>query len=255
MPIAEFDSQEWKRTFSRCLLVGPPNSWKTSSLATWPRPAIIVSYPGEKGTGAIPQGEGIRAFIWRRDEVTQGAVQVVAEIEEFTTQVLAGKFGKIETFAGDGIHKLYSSFLDLVSGGAFTAGKDFEAKLYNQSHERFIAYINRLTESKIPRVVFTCWEGRELDDPDNTSSKAPRHIFPDLPGKMAKRIMGEFGCVLYADPGQMIAPGKMSQGTWQTRPMDKVWGAGMKLPPDIARKIPDKVPQDWQAFEKMVFAR
>lgn len=498
--------EEWKRAFSRALLVGPPNSWKTSSLATWPRPMVIVSYPGEKGTGAIPQGDGIKAFVWRVDEVTQGSVQAVAEIEALTTNILAGKYGQIQTFAGDGIHKLYcptpdqriltadfrwvpagdlqvgdsliafnekrnfmerrkyhpatvthhgfrrepayrvlmsdgsalrctgehpwlyfrktgsasqvqdwritsklrvgntipkffdpwnvdvtidggwlsglfdgegslgryedarghwsqlhlglaqkpgavldkakdiltrmeipfgvyegaggcchlqiwgkaaivrvlgsirpirllpkchptflgaltarnrhttvvaiepigeqeivelststetyicegfgchnSNFLDMVTGGDLSRGEDFEAKLYNRSHERFMGYINRITQSKIPRVVFTCWEGRELDDPDNSSTKAPRHIFPDLPGKMAKRIMGEFGCVLYADPGQMIAPGKMSQGTWQTRPMDKVWGAGMKLPVEIAKKIPDRVPQDWQAFEAMVF--
>jgi hypothetical protein len=255
MPFVVLNADSWKKGLSRALIVGPPNSRKTTSLLTWPGPQGIVSYPGEKGYASIPVGrDGLTAYVWEDDVVTKTSpTALVKEIETCTFDLLARKTEPLTTFCGDGLHKLYGAYINEASNGAYAAGDDFEAKLYSRAHESFLHYLNRVMHSKVPYVVFTCWDGKEADNPE-AGSKSPTHIYPDLPGKMAKRIMGEFSVVLYASVSPPI-PGQPQKATWQLQPGGKVWGAGVKLPPDIAAKLPKEVAQDWSALEPMLLAK
>src|SRR3990167_4822771 len=147
---------------NRALVVGPPNTFKTSSLLTWPRPAHIQVFPGEKGDATIPRGlPDLKAYLWSDNPVTKTpSSQIVTEVETLTWEILGGKHGPVTSFLGDGIHKYYAYVLDMVTGGAYFKGEEFEPKLYSRSHEHFRYYIQRIMNSPVPYVGFTCWDGR-----------------------------------------------------------------------------------------------
>jgi hypothetical protein len=168
------------------------------------------------------------------------------EIETLTADVIVGKHGKIELFFGDGLHKAYQVALGKVTGGLSAVTLDFDAKLYADASKLFLKHIH--TIQRAPSIflpVFTVWEGREKDNPDSTEKKPVRHIFPELPGQLAKLILGEFGVVLYAT----------KQGPaykWLTKPLGDVWGCGIKLPIAASSAIETFVPQDWGLLAKKV---
>lgn len=253
MPFTESTPDEWRKRLSRVVLSGSPNSRKTTSLATWPGRTAVISYPGEKGYAAMPgkaaDGTELKSWLWTVPEAGEVAWgTVVTEVKTLTAEILNGKYGEFQTFAGDGLHKLYAAFLADATGGASAKGQGFEAKLYSNAHARFFDYVDMVFRSKIPHVVFTVWDGAEKDDPDDKSVNASKHVFPDLPGQAAKKIMGEASIVLHAT--------KNAKGDfcWYTQPTGKVWGAGMKLPAGIAGKIPAEVPQDYTKLFNLIVA-
>ena len=254
MPFKQLTADSWQQGLRRILIVGPPNSRKTTSLFTWPRPIGVVSYPGEKGYASIPAtAPDVTALVWEDDIAAKTSPSALVKEIETATFGLLSRNEPITTFAGDGLHKLYTAYLNEATNGAYAQGDDFEPRMYGRAHEAFLHYLNRVMHSKVPYVVFTVWDGREADNPE-AGSKSPSHIFPDLPGKLAKRIMGEFSVVLYAEVTPPV-PGQLQKATWQLQPGGKVWGAGVKLPPDLAAKLPQKVPQDWQLVEPMLLGK
>jgi len=253
VPFKPLTADAWKQGLRRVLIVGPPNSRKTTSLFTWPGPWGYMGYPGEKGFASVPVGlEGLTALVWESDIATKTSPSaLVKEIETATFELIAK--GNIRTFLGDGVHKLYGAYLNEASNGAYFAGDEFDAKCYGRSHESFLNYLNRVLSSKIEYAAFTCWDGKEADNPD-AGSKGTSHIYPDLPGQMAKRIMGEFSVVLHASVPAPV-PGQPQNATWQLQPGGKVWGAGVKVPPHIAKLIPQKVEQDWAKLEPLLLGK
>jgi hypothetical protein len=260
MAFKQQDVDLWKRRFSRALVVGPPNSWKTSSLLTWPMPMAVVVYPGEKGSSSLPPTHpGLTTHVWEEDPLTANKPgPIVKAVEGVTLDVLSGTHGPITTFAGDGLHKLYEVYFDAAIA---EVGDDerVRGRAFGMAHESFMAYLKRVLHSPVPYVVMTCWDGPEKDNPlaDPKDKDAPKHLWPDFAGKLAKRIVGEFGAVLYAQPGTELLTGsgqraKFKAGTWYTRPHGAVWGAGLKLPLAVAQRVPSVVPQDWTALEALV---
>lgn len=257
MPFEQMQADEWKRSLRRTLLIGPPNSWKTTSMRTWPRPIHALSFPGEHGASAIPQEEGITPYIWTEPTQPTSATAIVNEIIRTSMGIIAGKHGPCKVFWGDGLHKLYGVIYESELEGLKAAFPSMDedklgGRAYALAHQTFTRYLRKINSSAVEYVVFTAWSGRDKDDPDDKRNDAPRHLWPDLPGEMARRATGEFGTVFFAEPGLPIAPGKFTAGKWQTRPAGKVFGASMKLPQEIAAKIPTTVPQDWLAFEALV---
>jgi hypothetical protein len=251
MPFVETTPDEWRKRLSRVVVSGSPNSRKTTNLATWPGRIAAVSYPGEKGFAAMARestaGIPIRSWNWSLDEIADVKWgEVVKELRSLTADIVNGKKGEFDTFAGDGLHKLYAVFLAEATFGASAKGEPFEAKLYGNAHARFFDYVDLVFRSKIQHAVFTVWDGAEKDDAEDKSLTAPKHIFPDLPGQAAKKIMGESSMVLHAT--------KNNKGdfVWLTQPTNKVWGAGLKLPAAVAAKIPQEVPQDYTKFFNLV---
>lgn len=265
MPLKRLDQEEWKRLFRRTAIIGLPNAWKTTSIfrdpegkpdGAWPRPIHHLFYPGELGAASIELQEGLHAYVWETNVVEkQSKTQTLKEIKNETVAILAGKYGPITTFAGDGLHKLYDLIYDVkfkeLTDAYPQADEDkLRGRAFGLAHKEFLDYIHEVCSSSVPYVVMTLWAAKDKDNPEDKQS--PSHIWAELPGEMAKKIMGEFGSVLYAEPGQQVAPGKFSAGTWQTRKYGKVWGAGIKCPASIAVKIPTTVPQSWRALEALV---
>jgi len=245
----------------RSLIIGGPNTLKTTSIIkTFPRPIGYISYPGEKGSCVIPTADTeIIAFMWEEEDPAKvNLTKQINELETLTWDLLLGKYGPIKTFAGDGLHKFASLYWNrefnklLASATPDQKGEVDIEKLqlraygnenYGASKE-ILGYISKVNQSNVDTVVFTCWEGVETE-PGQTGYTA-QHIFADLPGKLARRIVGEFGVVLYAEVGSPGPDGKITQATWQLRKAGKVWGVGAKTPIEIALTLPPKVPQDWR---------
>lgn len=238
----ELTDTQWERASRRWLLSGPPNSGKTTSLRTFPQPVIVQSYLMEKGYSSI---QGVAKAFVPRDfdplEVVNWQA-VINDTTKLTAEIISGKHGECATFAADGLHKLYEAYLAAATGGASIRGEDFEAKLYMGAANKFFAYINMIYNSKVPMFVGTVWDGLEKDNPEDKDKQASSHVFPELPGKSAKRIMGEFSVALGC---KIQGTGKAASYLWQTKPQGRVWGAGMKIPLEIYSAIPDFVPQDY----------
>jgi len=265
MPFKQLDVEQWKKAFRRTAIIGLPNSWKTTSIfrdpegkpdGAWPRPIHLMVYPGEQGSATVKPEEGLSAYVWETNVVEkQSPAQILKEVKNETVAILAGKYGPVTVFAGDGLHKLYGLIYDVkfkeLTDTYSQADEDkLRGRAFGLAHGEFLDYVHLVTSSSVPYVVMTLWSGRDKDNPEDKNSAS--HIWADLPGQLAVKIMGEFGSVLYAEPGQQVGPGKFSAGTWQVRKYGKVWGAAIKCPPDIAAKIPTTVPQSWRALEALV---
>lgn len=235
----------------RVLISGPPNTLKTTATFTWPAHRQHVSYPGEKGFETIPRNDpSVTPWIWETEDASKTLTPhtVVQAIETLTVEILAGKHGECTTFVGDGLHKLYTWYFERAW---LDLGQTEEnvGRAYGAAHRAFSAYLNRVLQSRVPYVVMTVWEGRTKDDPESRDKRAPTHIFPDLPGEMAKRIVGEFSVVLYSEADPPDPKGQV-RARWQVRPAGKVWGVGAKLPPELALKLPNKIePPDFRKLE------
>lgn len=257
--LTTLDPELWRKFIRRIALVGPPNSWKTTSVwqpkTGWPRPLHILSVPGEQGAGSIKVGDGVTADVWVDEgkpiSATAMRTQVITRALELVAQP------GLQTLVLDGFHKFYGLLFEAELEALKTAypskdEEDLTGRAYGNTHNMTYRFIRKLFSSTLPYVILTFWAGREKDNPDDSSKKPAMHQWPDLPGQMAMRIVGEFGLVLFSKPGQEVAPGKYSGGTWQTRPSGPVWGAGMKLPPEVASRIPTIIPQDWPALERLI---
>lgn len=247
----------------RFLISGEPNSRKTTSALTFPggiyddptgdRRLVIVSYPGEKGYDTIPLDRpNIIPLIWQVDDAQRlDSHKIVDEV--YSTSIKALADHRPVTFVGDGIHKFFDYVLDAVTDGAFLAGEEFEAKLYRKANDWFLEYLSRIMHTPTPIVVFTSWAEHEADRQKKKGEQAsdiPSHIYPAIPGKGAKRIMGEFSVVVHQTIGKIKPTDAESQELWQTRPYGEVWGCGLKGPKDTVKHIPTFIPANYRVFEQ-----
>jgi hypothetical protein len=73
---------------------------------------------------------------------------------------------------------------------------------------------------------------------------------------MAKRIMGEFPIVLYAEleqpPLAALVDKAVTKAWWRLMPTRDTRAAGVKLPPAVAMRLPSQVPQDWSKLEPLI---
>ena len=258
------DTPSENNVAKRVLISGPPNTLKTTSLLTWPRPLHIIFYPGEKGHETVTDGmEGVKKYVWEFEDPSKTSpASVVREIERLTSDIVIGKHGEVATLAGDGLHKLYGwyyakCFADLLASAETRKGWDgdddkLRGRAYGQAHDEFSLYLTKTLATKVPYMAMTVWEGRQKDNPEDLAKNAPTHIFPDLPGQMANRIVGEFSVVLYSEVSPIADLKGQLKGQWQIRPGGKVWGVGVKVSPEIAQSLPAKLPQDFPTLERLL---
>lgn len=247
---------------NRVLINGAPNTGKTHSFRTWPHSKdsmlFILLYPGEGGGASVPQDEGIKTFTFEEEPGKKVSSAVsVREVKQLTIEILSGKYGPCGTFAGDGLHKFADLVLDDVTGGAYLLGEDFKPNLYKAAYNIFLNYIKMVNISPVPRVVMTSWEGREAERPkkpgEPSATNIPTHIYPEMPGKLAKWIMGEFPIVVNSQTKQVFKGGKIvTQFAWQLQADDEVRGCGVKGPAEITSKLPKYCAQDWRVLEGLL---
>lgn len=242
LQLIEVDLDGWKSTFRRLLINGPPLSGKTSSLATFPAPRHIIIAPGELGHSSIRDGDGQRVYYWQFD-VEQPIVKYMLmwqHVKRLTQEIITGKHGPCETLAIDGLHKLYYVIMK-----AYGYTSDTDPRAYTKFHEEFTNYVAPLLASKIPYVVATCYDGNEASE---AGSKVTQ-VFPDLPGKMAKQVMGMFPVVFHSE---RQGDGTHEKFVWRLRASGKVQGCGVHLPKEVTKIFPAEADQDWAKIESIV---
>ena len=233
---------EWKQTFRRVLINGAPLSGKTTSLRTWPAIRHIVVAPGELGFSSVIPSEETKVYYWEFDPATT-VVQykrIWAELQVLIQEIVGGKYGPVTTLALDGLHKIYYV---IQKAHGFTPTTD--GKAYTEYHEKFTELMVNVLGSNIPYVVATCYDGQE---PIELGSSVTQ-IFPDLPGKMAKGVLGMFPVVLHSE---RTDESNKQRFVWRLRPQGKIKAVGLHLPPEISEKFPAEMAQDWREVEKIV---
>ena len=260
------DLETCLRGTRRMLINGPPNSRKTGSLYTLKGKTFILSAPFEGGTASIPwknfEGIPIIAKVPGLIDVEkpQNWDAIIKEVWDISIKALSGKFGPIDNFVVDGIHKLYQAMLATNCDGCNLTGDEFMIRAkgggmesgmgqaYGRTHTQFWRYLWTCMAADVNKVVFLCWDGADKDNALDTAKGAPRHNYPDLPGQAAKKVMGEVPIVLSAGWDTPTAQGRYF---WRTRPVGHDYGAGIKLPMDIMKnlKIPQEMAQDFTKFD------
>lgn len=274
-------------TKDRILITGKPNTGKTDSLATFiygtrdyqddsgnltkeaieyanDRKMVVLTAPGEKGVKSLPSGPHITNYVYQtKEDGSDSSSVVIKEFEELTGHVIYQE--KPDILAVDGSTKLYDYWLDALSGGEwFTRGiittetkrgdeLDETGKYIGRCHTLFGSYLAKLFNCPVPIVVVTCWQELENRDENLTREQqihAVKQQWPALPGKMAKKIAGEFDCVLSASVGVKCWPsmvgqceeGRMNQEhyLWQFLPKGDVAGVGIKGMKRIKRFMKDQ---------------
>ena len=248
----------------RFLQSGPPNSRKTGALLTMPGRIAILSLPGEKGWDTVPTDDPrIVGYNWERGDGPRDSKAIVAEVFDTSVRIIGS--GDYDSIGPDGLHKFYDYILDDVSGGNWferdlndvDLDRDF-GKFFGAAQKRFMDYLSVVMHSAVPVVGMTSWDAPEKDrakKPSETSYDYARtvgsHLYPDLPGKVAKAIIGEFTMVFHNSVGKLKPNDAEEIGLWQTRPYGQVWGCGVKAPSAIGKRIPTFVPADYQYFDQM----
>lgn len=271
MPVKILTTQD-SISARRVLIIGPPASLKTTSLVkcadcktvagcdhAWPRPQVILSAPGEKGWETVPTNiEGITSAVWEWDDVTkQSPHAMIREFESMTWKLLATP--GLQSFCVDGLHKLYPWYYKrrrleiaewkVIKDSEEANERQLDLTAYGNensgAYAEFMLYVTKVCTSPVPYVAMTVWEGLEPDDVGSRSS----HVFADLAGKLARRVVGEFSVCLYSSVTQPDPQGRV-KGKWLLRPQGKVWGIGYKANPDIALSVPSEMPQNFRLLER-----
>lgn len=250
-------------TIHRMMIQGGPNSGKTSSVCrSWPQPLHIQVAPGERGDATIPRGvEGVLPYVWEDNPIDKlSSSKVVEEVEALTWNILGGKFGPVESFCFDGFHKYYGYILDMTSGGQLFKGDPLgnpedpyaSARIYNRARERARHFVQQVNAAPVPNIVWTCWDGREADDPTK-GFKSQSHVFPGLPGQAAKEFMGEFGLVVHSRiQWGLRQPKSLAPAKWQLIPEGDVWGASVKAPSEVLIKLPVYCDQSYVVLKQLL---
>lgn len=249
------------------MIDGEPNSGKTVSLLTFPTPSLVMSYPGEGGYDSLPANDpNVTVLVWATDKLTvkPDSTQVIREVEKATVEAL--KTPGLQTFCGDGLHKLMAYAMDALSGGAFFEGLEtktatgqnadvLDPRVFGQAERWLFGYLNTVKQSSVPYVVFTCWDA---DKQERKAQKAKGEKWSDIPtkrlpalfGQTAKNIMGEFSVVVHASKGTIDSTKTppLRGYRWQTKADGDVWGCGVKGPVEVVEKIPKFVEAKWPAL-------
>lgn len=259
MPLKTLDPEMWKRQLRRVLLVGLPNTWKTSSLVkSAPRPAALIACPGENGSAAIPMIEGFDATVFEHD-AKESAEKKFRLIEQWTTQVIGAQ--KYQSIIVEGLHKLYDVIYEMSIDIITEAQPKLDVEkarwqAFARAEKEFARYIQRVNSSAVPYVFMTVWAAPQADNALDKAGDRPQHYMPAVPGRMLPDfLLGEFGVVASCKAGVQVSPIAWKPGTWQVRPLGYNRGASMKLPPEIAARVPTEVEADWGKFEALVLGK
>jgi hypothetical protein len=253
------------------MISGAPLTFKTTSSLSWPggprwdgepKSMIHVSLPGEKGWETVPLSAtvpeitpdgGLYQMLWEEEDVTKTSPHAIIRAVQDGIGNAVGKAlkewkGRRWSLVIEGLHKMYgwhyqARFRDLQEGSAYKKDPDddkISGRAFGLAHDSYQGWVHQVLSWPIPYVLGTIWEGSTKDDPSNLSKNSPSHIFPDLPGMMAKRIVGEFTVVLYSEVSLPDPKGRQ-RGKWTVKPQGKIWGVGVHLPPEIAAKVPSTI--------------
>ena len=244
----------------RMVIFGPPNTLKTTSSLSWPKgehrglTGMLhhISLPGEQGWETVPVVEDphLKQYVWQFDEATKSSPHaVVKEVETEVFKVVAGAYGPVLSVVIEGIHKMYDwyfkrAFINLQGTKSYVeSGGDDEkitGRAYGLAHDDIELFLTRIISSTVPYILLTSWEVEAKDDPKSKKKDAPTTKFPDLPGKMGRRLTGMVSVTAFSktEPG----PQGKARGVWILKAHGdlslKIGGVGLKMDPSLVEKIP-----------------
>lgn len=216
---------------------------------------VILVCPGEFGIRALPapskyisiaynetsEAEDINSLEWSIDALSdfnKAAVEIVKQ--------------KPDVFANDGVHALAAHMMNRTSKGQYGRGEDLNidpatdrqvqyraAKMYDQLRAMLGQYCSWLYNTAVPLVVCTTWEDWKSgsEEVPGTPHQAGdrRYLWPDIPGKSSKAIVGRFDARLSArveqrcfHPGCVDSKAGQEHHVWQFYPRGDVAGVGIK---------------------------
>ena len=244
------------------LIAGAPDTGKSASLLTFPRPLYVISCPLEEGLGTLPRNlPDVKVFSYPlklSDAVSWG--DVIEQVRKDVVCILAGTQGPVKggTLALDGVHMLYDCWTYKTTGGVIGEVKALEAfKLYPATNHPFFMDLLRWKQQAIERgmyYVVTAWMTPKKDQL-NTANEKMRDItfkeWPDLAGQAGKEITGKFSIKLKS---VVEGEGRDRIFWWKTTTDTDTGGIGIKGPVEIVSKIPLLLPQKWPSLAKYLVA-
>jgi len=253
MPLKQRTTSDWLRSFSRPLWNGPPLSGKTTGLLSLPRRSLaakfgreidgavhIVVVPGEFGASSILPEDDFVIHEWEFDSnlPTLAYRELCAELQARVLEILTGKQGPVSALVFDGLHKLYDLVMR-VEGWTPALIDDKEGgKQYVRYHAVFGNFLARALGSPLPLVGATCYDGLEPVEPGSKMTQ----IFPLLPGKMAKEVMGLFPVVFHTGRDG-------PRYYWTLQAEGKMQAAGMHVPVRLLKHFPARIEVVWKDGE------
>ena len=253
MPMLLRNANHWDRAIKRILHVGPPNSRKTTAFATYPRVMGYICSPGELGHSTMPDAVDITSIVWQHDQAVVESPRMVVEQFEEAVKGFIGKEG-VRTIAIDGIHKLNPIYVAREAGGDLSQVEEKDVpRVIAKGTDKLLAFLRQVMESDVEFVVCSAWDEYEKDDKLSKDKNAPQHLYPALSGRGAKNSIGEFGMVLFHEPDSLV-PGEYNI---RTAPGGRVWGCGVKLPMEVAKRIPAVISakdwKGWPTLDRLIF--
>lgn len=275
-------------TKSRGLIIGSPNTGKTSLLHTIEDNVIVYSFPDEKGVRSIPQSDNIISLIPVYDTLSEEAnssEHYQLSVEKYNTtlstirRILKGEYGQADILFLDGLSKFYEIILDITGKGKYLQGKAFETsgdyttRIYGQAHVLFRNFLSEIYQNSTHKyIISTCWEKLSHDDENASDSekrdnlKHGRRVWlPALPGQMANLSTGEFDwciragfthnlqCTMCRAFSSKNMKDKIIEGehhTFQLRPYEDVQCVAVKGTRNKA--IPTFIHQEWNYLKSYI---
>ena len=234
MPLVQIDRNAWRRAFSRPLWNGPPLTGKTTGTLTLPRPCHLLVAPGEHGYSSVEPADDYHVYAWDFDATNPKSAaprEVWGELQAVVTDILTGKKGEVQSLVIDGLHKLYDLVMRVEGWNSAMVDDKEAGRQYTKYHDKFGTFLSRVLGSGVPLVGATCYDGLEPVEPGSKQMQ----VFPLLPGRMAKDVMGMFPVVFHTE--------KTMQGkyVWTLKPQGKMQAAGMHIPVRYLKALPNEI--------------
>lgn len=251
MPIERLEAGKvvpvpYRFRYQNCLVMGDPLTGKTTGFLTVPGPRELVVVPGEEGYSSILESAETKVHSL---EIASGVHDYQAEwnwLRLKTREVLArGK--DVKAIGLDGLHKAY----DLVFGvldyphNESLWGEKAYGKGYARAEQMFMEWVLPVLASPITYKYVTCYSGKVAQEPGSTKQT----LFPELPGKMARRILGSFPVIFNAEKQGV---GASERFLWRLKSTTEVMGVGTHFPKEVKALLPEVMEQDFAKFEALV---
>ena len=227
---------------------------------------VILTCPGEFGFRSLPPDTPhISSYHIETDETDDvKSVQFsIDALDVFHSTYQDVMKNKPDIIAFDGIHSLWDHIMNKVTGGLYLQGEDLNynpltgrsdpyrsAKYHDMAHNTFGNVINSYYLSSTPLIVCTTWEDWKTAKSDMDKIgviESQRYLWPDIPGKMATRIVGKFDASVSARLERRCYHSKCEDMAannehyvWQFLARGDVRGVGIKglRPTDKMKQVP-----------------
>jgi hypothetical protein len=211
---------------------------------------VILVAPGEYGILSLPLNTPhITSYYYETDpdeecNSVKWSIQALKQFDSIYANVIKNH---IDILIIDGLHSLWSHLMNRTTGGEYLAGVDLNinkggnvdpyrsARFHSQTHNAFGQYVAQLYNSQIPLIVCTTWEDWETGQQEGQRGDitASRYLWPSIPGKMGKEVVGKFDARVSAQIKRKCLHSQCDQKNqdhyvWQIYPDAEVKGVGIK---------------------------